>query len=279
LIEWHDNLRRLCHELKEFAKINAITDEGESSSAAINLADHLYLAHSAPSRQFAEICARGEMLSKERLAAEGSKCSSGCAEAKLGTTNSVFFYVAPFRYPRTCFGLLFSATLELAHRGTGSASPFDSGGLVKTFNRIDDAETPREFLLRHELPVPEHRQYLRLSMNTLFGKPMHYVEGADPKLSGPIGLTPRDPRCDERIWTHEVRIAGSITLRNEHLQAVFGVQGRIASDSKVGQFFEWCLGKGIDIIEFETPRDGAFDALRTECVAYITRKLGSTGNA
>jgi len=48
-----------------------------------------------------------------------------------GNEDSVFFYVAPFRYPNTGCGLLFAATLESAHRDDGAATPFDSGWLTK----------------------------------------------------------------------------------------------------------------------------------------------------
>jgi len=270
LIEWHDNLTKLCHELEEFAKKASVPIPDCSSSPAATLADSLCLAHSRSGRSFAQICLSGS-LSQERLAANGTRSiSPSCVESELGTTNSVFFYVAPFRYPNTACGFLFQPRLELDHRAGASATPFDSGGLVRTFGRLDAGESPRQFLARHELPVPEHRRYLCLSMHTLFENLADYIDGIEPQRNSPIGLS----SGDQRRWTHEVRIPDTVELRGGHLQAVFAPKSRVKSDRRIRDFFEWCLTRNVDRIEFETAGGDEFETLRTECVRYMRQKLG-----
>jgi hypothetical protein len=165
--------------------------------------------------------------------------------------------------------LLFAKSLESEHHSHGVAAPFDSGGLCNVFIRPDPAEPPRDFLSRHELPIPDHRRYLGLSMSILFHKPEDYVDGPDPRRPGPIGLT----RGDQRRWTHEVRIPDRVFVRGSHLQAVFASRARVAADPEIEGLFEWCAMEGVDRIIFDTPRGNDFEALRRECLAYIRRTL------
>jgi hypothetical protein len=181
----------------------------------------------------------------------------------------VFFYVSPFRYPHTGCGLLFAHTLELDYENEGVATPFDSGALVNIFKWRNPAESPQEFLSRHELPIPEHRRYLCQCMDALFHKPEDYVEGLDPRRPGPIGLD----GGDHRRWTHEVRIPDRVPVRGSHLQAVFAPKARVAANRAVKEFFKWCATEGVDHISFDTPRGNDFAALRQQCLAYIRHKL------
>ena len=192
-----------------------------------------------------------------------------CTEALMGTAGSVFFYVAPFRYPSTTCGLLFAKTLESRHSNDGVATPFDSGGVWKACTRSNTSEPLREFLSRHELPVPEHRRYLGLSMQVLFHQPEHYVDGSVPRLPGPIGLS----GGDQRRWTHEVRIPDKVFLRGGHLQAVFAPRTQVAADPDIESLFEWCAVEGVDRIPFDARRADDFEALQRACRDYIRRKL------
>jgi hypothetical protein len=187
----------------------------------------------------------------------------------LGTASSVFFYLSPFRYPHTSCGLLYANSLESSHGTDGIAAPFDSGGLIDKCTRPDPAETPRDFLSRHELPIPEHRRYLGLSMDVLFGKPGDYVEGLDPLWPGPIGLLDGD----QRRWTHEVQIPDQVFVRSSHLQAVFAPTAQVARYPGVRSLFQWCDAEGVDSIPFAAPRRNDFEALRRECLAYIRQRL------
>jgi hypothetical protein len=176
---------------------------------------------------------------------------------------------SPFRYPNTTCGLLFAKSLESQHRDAGVATPFDSGGLMGIFVRPDPTEPLRDFLARHELPVPEHRRHLGLSMAVLFDKPGDYFEGADPLWPGPIGLT----GGDHRRWTHEVRIPHRVFVRGGHLQAVFATTAQVADDPPVRSLFQWCEGEGVDSIAFAAPRRNDFEALQRECLGYIRQRL------
>ena len=267
---WETNLAGLCRGLEAFGVANGLAVPGEPSGAATRLADSLYLAHSAPDRRFEAICASGQLLSAKLLAASaGETLSPARTEVVMGTADSVFFYVAPFRYPNTNCGLLFAASLESERRDDGVATPFDSGWLTKSRARPQPAEPVRDFLARHELPVPEHRRYLGMSMDVLFEKPEDYVEGTEPRWPGPIGLT----EGDQRRWTHEVRIPGRVFVRSSHLQAAFAPSARAADDGPIGRLFEWCVENSVDHIDFEAPKEDDFEGLRRECRAYIRRTL------
>jgi hypothetical protein len=264
---WEGNLKELCRRLEDYAATNGIVVSGPPEAERVS--HSLFLAHSTASNTFSAICGDGQILSAERLAAaRGIALKPDSAEVQLGTVDSVFFYLAPFRYPSTTCGLLFARSLEESHMDDGVATPFDSGGLVGWFTRPDPAEPLREFLSRHELPVPDHREYLKLSLGILFSTPMDYVDGSDPRSPDPIGLT----GGDQRRWTHEVRIPDLVWLRSGHLQAVFVAASRDA-DSEIDQFLEWCLTEDVDLITFDTPRGDEFEALRGECIEYLRGKL------
>lgn len=261
------NLRNLCQQLEQYAQAKGIA-AAESPSAA-RLSRRLFLSHATASAKFSLICEDGRLRSADRLASDGvTPRDPHSAEVRLGTAGSVFFFAAPFRYPRTACGMLFSVTLEQAHRDDGAATPFDSGGLAGVFAQPDPLEPAHDFLSRHELPLPDHRDYLALCLGWLFDKPWDYVEGLEPKWPGPIGLT----GGDQRRWTHEVRIPNQVWIRTGHLQAVFAPVGK-TGDPAIGQLLEWCKKEGIDRITFHTSRGDDFETLRRECVDYIYRKL------
>ena len=267
---WERNLKLLCRGVEDYAQANNVAIPDPPPPEAALLSRSLYLAHSAASDKFSGICGAGRLLSATQLAPRtGEALRPNSAEVLLGTADSVFFYVAPFRSPHTGCGLLFARSLEEYHKGDGVATPFDSGGLVAVFSRPDPAEPPREFLWRHELPVPDHREYLRLSLGILFEKPVDYVRGADPRWPGPIGVT----GGDRHRWTHEVRIPGQVPIRSGHLQAVFAPRSRVAADPEISRLFEWCKRERVDRVSFNTSRGDDFEALRWECVDYICARL------
>ena len=246
------------------------TEVADPAPDAVRLSHSLYLAHSTASDKFSRICGAGRLLSPTQLALRrGEDPAPDSVEVLLETADSVFFYVSPFRYPPTGCGLLFARSLEEYHMDDGVATPFDSGGLVDYFTWPDPAEPVREFLSRHELPVPDHRQYLGISLATLFDKPADYIEGSEPRWPGPISLM----GGDRRRWTHEVRIPREVWIRTGHLQAVFAPISRATADPEINRLFEWCKSEGVDRISFKTARGDDFEALRRECVKYIYSKL------
>jgi hypothetical protein len=164
---------------------------------------------------------------------------------------------------------LFANTLESEHTIDGIATPFDSGGLLKVFASPDPSIPPREFLSAYELPIPGHRDYLKLSLDVLFTKPVDYVDGTAPHHSGPIGLT----RGDLSRWTHEVRIPQRVAVQTRHLQAVFAPESVVSRYPEVESLFAWCATQGVDTIPFAAPHGGEFEIMRDKCRDYTLSKL------
>lgn len=266
---WEENLARLQSRLDEYAKTNGLVATGSIFKKCGSLSQSLYLAHSTADAKFSRVCESNRLCSPQRLHAEGIKpLATDSVEATLGTANSVFFYAAPFRFPHTGCGFLFNHRLEQAHRDDGVAVPFDSGGLVNVFTRPNPAESAVEFLARHELPLPEHRDYLRKSLEQLFAHPLDYLNGNDPRHPGPIGLT----GGDRRRWTHEVRLPDQVYVKTGWLQALFIPVSRVA-DAPIQKMLRWCEHQGIDIESFHGSRENDFETLLRACVDYIHRKL------
>ena len=262
------NLDRQCLALQSLAESLKLPPP---TKRAVQLSEGMYLAHSTSGEKFSAICAAGHMASALQLAEQaGKQLSAGRTEVILGTADSVFFFVAPFRYPNTACGLLFARSLEVDHSFQGAATPFDSGALLTVFIRPDPDESPKEFLARHEMPLTGHRRYLALSMDALFSRPEDYVDGVEQCRPGPLGLTGGD--C--RRWTHEVRIPGRVPVRgSQHLQAIFASRARVGDDPDIEALFQWCKEAGIDRVAFDTPGGDDFAALRQSCLDYIRRKL------
>lgn len=132
----------------------------------------------------------------------------------------------------------------------------------------DPAENPADFLARHELPLPEHRNYLRKSLELLFARPRDYLEGKDPRWPGPVGLS----GDNRRRWTHEVRLPDQVYVKTGWLQALFIPVSRVA-DAPIQKMLRWCEHQGIDIESFHASRENDFETLLRACVDYIRRKL------
>lgn len=268
-VERQTNLTRLCRELQALAQ--ELQVPVSPSPAAEKLSAELFLSHSTADKKFAEICAAQIISSRARLALQsGWAVPAGCDEAVLGTSNYVFFYTGPFRYPNSGCGLLFAQSLEVEQKDSGMATPFDSGGLLRHIARPDPAESVQSFLARHEMPIPEHRRYLAHVMTALFNSPNDYVEGISQCRSSPIGLS----GGDERQWTHEVRIPERVQVQGSaHLQAVFAPRARVAVNRPIRALFKWCQHENVDTILIETPKSDDFQALQRTCLSYIRRKL------
>ena len=263
-------MRRLQESLEEYGRAQGIAAPHSPPPEAEALSQSLFLAHSTPDGKFPAICRSNQLLSPAGLArARGRHLRPDSAEAVLGTGEFVFLYAAPFRFPATGCGLLFAASLEDGYREDGASTPFDSGGLVNVFSRPDPNEPARTFQARHELPIPEHRDYLRQAMLLLFDRPLDYVEGGDPVWPGPIGVS----GGDRRRWTHEVRIPERVHVRSAHLQAVFARTALVGCDAAVENLCRWCDQHGMEVVTFDMPRGDDFETLQRECIAYIRQKL------
>ena len=267
-LERRRNLTRLSDELKSHAEQLRVSVE--PSPAAKKLSSELFLSHSTRERHFAEICDAQCISSKANLALKSREPLPTCSdEVILDTSNYVFLFAAPFRYPNTGCGFLFTRTLEVEHNESGVATPFDSGGLLHHMTRPNPSESVNAFLARHEMPIPEHREYLGLVMTTLFDDPKAYLEGMSPSHPNPIGLT----GGDYRQWTHEVRIPEKVYIQGSaHLKAVFAPRSRVA-DPSVEALLTWCQLEKIDFILFDTPKSDDFQGLQQTCLSYTRRAL------
>ena len=112
--QWKANLDELCLSLEHYA--SNLPEAPSSSATAVRLSASLYLAHSASDANFSAICASGYLFSAARL---GKSRWPRCTEVIMGTADSVFFYVSPFRYPNTSCGILFA---EAWNASTGTTA-------------------------------------------------------------------------------------------------------------------------------------------------------------
>lgn len=264
------NLERLSSELEQYCIKNSLSSTMPVQQRAAKISGAIFLANSSASHNFLQICDDGFLASKEWLCTgKGVPIGPTCAEVALGTTGDIFFYLAPFRFPATACGLLFSPTLESERRDEGFSTPFDSGSLHHHCTRPDPSEPLQDFRSRHDLPLPEHRQYLEAAMHLLFERPEHYVDGIDPVVSGPIGLTGGD--C--RRWTHEVRLPGRVHIRTRHLQAVWASKRLAGTNRSVENLFTWCRTERVDCAWFEHPSGYEFERLRELCLDYIRSRV------
>lgn len=266
------NLKRVLHALEAHLMAQGATPgpANEVSPSAAKISGELFLAHSTSDVNFAKLCPLGgRLLSPAALDASGLKAlKADAVERELDTAGYVFLYASSFAFPNSGCGLLFAPSLERERPGEASATPFDSGGLVKVFRRVDMGESARDFFARHELPVSGYRDYLARCLDTLFAAPLDYLAGWEPRFPCPLGLS----LGDQRRWTHEVRIPDQVHVRGAHLQALF-VPRRLSLHPEIEPLLNWTLSEGYDVEIFETGRENDFDALKNRCLEYLRAKL------
>ena len=231
------------------------------SAMAAKLSDSLFLSNASTKDDFIKICKGGALKSQVLL----NRIKA--TEQKLGTAHYVFFFAAPFRYPDTNCGLLFSTTLEKTASGA-VATPFDSGSLDGICQWPDPKLTMMDFLERHELPVPGHRAYLKRRMEVLFEKPEDYVDGVNPTRPCCIGLT----GGDQRRWTHEVRIPDQVELMGGHLEAVF-VSDAAAKEPAIKSFLEKCEVQEVQYFTFPSAGRDEYERMHQLCLDFIEQTI------
>jgi hypothetical protein len=292
-IQREANLDRMCKELQDYSLTQVPPPADQIPGLARRLSESIFLANSSTPDNFARICSaecaipgaagpRGGFIASQKFLSvmNGVPVNPLKCEAAMGTSGDVFFYLAPFRYPRTACGLLFSTTLENGHRDDGVGTPFDSGGLHRHLTRTNPSESARTFLERHELPIPQHRQYLAYSLQFLFGSPEDYIEGNEPLNPGPLGLAEGDTRGrppDPRRWTHEVRLPDRVFVRTGHLQAVFAPSYLVKARRPIRDLFKWCDNEGVDTITFGHPSGEDCSELRRQCLEYMRKSYTKAG--
>lgn len=270
-----ENLDRLKAELVQMhPAAPGPPDEPRRQQLCRHLAAELPLSHGTGVAPFAAICESGSLLSARELDARGIKPldrAAPCVEVTLGTDDAVFLFAGPFRLAEVECGLLFRATLADGRAADSAASPFDSGGLIH-HHCPPDGEDCQAFLARHELPVPDYREYLEIVLHRLFLDPWHYVDGVAPVREGPVRLVCRDADC--RRWTFEVRVEREVPIQ-AHLQAVFCSRSTVGNYGSVQKMLHWCDAHRVDIVVYPTPRTAAaagHEELKLQSIQYI-RKL------
>lgn len=263
------NLERLSDELQRYLEANHLDESRIASGPAGKIAREVPLAHSTSGTNMAAVCRSGRLYSPRKLHESHLKTlKPEAVEITLGTTNFVFLYAGPFSFPSSGCGFLFSTSLEGHHATDGLATPFDSGGLVGQLRSASEPEKPEAFFERHELPVPGHRDYLRICIGSLFGTPFDYIDGTAPEHSGPLALI----GSDARRWTHEVRIPDEVFIRSPHLKAVFAPR-RLGLVPEIKSLLGWCLSEGFDVEVFDADRENDFARLREACIEYLRKEL------
>lgn len=263
-----NNLTRMCGDL---ARHCASAMNLDPLPPPAPLAEALLLAHSTSAGSLAGINKSGFLLSTAAVwTMKGKPMPPDGAESVLGTAGFVFLYTGTFRYPSTNCGLLFAKSLEEQHQEDGEASPFDSGGLLHHIERPDPAESPRDYLERHTLPLPGHRRYLGLCLSSLFTAPENYLESGPPYNSGPLGLT-GVTGDDARRWTHEVRIPERVQLRGPHLHAVFVPVSLAGAYPEIASLLSWCLAEQVEVVAYQTDDLEDFETLSRTCRDYLLR--------
>jgi len=205
-----ENLLRLLRELDNYVSTEPVCQErrAERSATASSFGASVPLSHSRGAASFRTIARDGVLLSRSELERAGVALAKGNAERTLQTSDDVFTYVGAFRYPSTSCGFFFKPEMERTGPGRAVATPFDSGAILKHLKPRDDGEDRVAFLRRHEMPVPEYREYFQHYLRLLFSSPWDYIEGNGPDVVGPIPLD----GGDSRRWTFEVRFKKEVPL-------------------------------------------------------------------
>lgn len=269
------NLERMMADLRHYAATQEPCQVRLESPdpLADRMVVRMPLAHSRSPRGFKSALAHGRLLSKVHLDALALRrldpIGDDRVEASLGTADCVFTYAGPFRYPQNqACGLLFLAGVEGAAGAVGTATPFDSGGLVDYLRPADSDEERRDFLRSHEMPVPAYRRYFQLFVTALFGSPWDYLIGVGPDHRGPLDLV----GGDSRAWTFEVRFERELRVP-DGLLAVLVPAAVIDSEWAAPHLVAWKRA-GIDVQPYIHGSDGLGKDLLEAGVQYMRGYLG-----
>ena len=196
-------------------------------------------------------------------------------EYRMGTDDDVFFFAGPPRYPRNTLPicLLFGAKIEETHSGTKVATPFDSGGLDKDIFISIENTSHIDCLRTHEMPVPEYRFYFADWLGTIFEKPLNYLlDETIPSCEIVISVKQKNPHCDVRRWTFEVRLSKTVGIDKE-ICAVF-VPKEVSSEDWCREMLLTFVSNNVHCGIYHTD-DGqeAWNAIQSECLNFIEEYL------
>ncbi|MBB5037487.1 hypothetical protein HNQ64_001736 [Prosthecobacter dejongeii] len=200
----------------------------------------------------------------------------GAAEALMGTTDDVFFYLGTFAYPTTECGFLFVHSLEHDHSGKGVATPFDSGAFASRVPAPAPYLDGVDFVRNHELPVPEYRQLLAALISHYAATPQAYLQNVEAfachcleQRLHPFGIS----GGDRRTSTFEVRIPQRVPLQPPHLLAVFVKNGHEKQIAELSSLH--ALGVRIERYSADPDQVDSFYAIRESCINFIEEYINS----
>ncbi|MCI0535120.1 MAG: hypothetical protein L0Z50_07820 [Verrucomicrobiales bacterium] len=119
------------------------------------------------------------------------------------------------------------------------------------------------FLRKAELPVPEYREYFRMTLEAFYASPWHYVDGVGPDTPLPISLS----GGDARRWTFEIRFKTELSL-GQHLIAVFLPAAVASADTVLEHTAEWA-NRGVSVRPYRMRQDAGGRELFDETVRFI----------
>ena len=263
------NLLRLTNALRDWANaIPACTKRlSTPPPAAAYWAREMPLGHATGTAGLQGCIRNAALLSKHQLSERKLRplapTGADRVETELGTADAVFTFAGPLRYPGVC-GLLFAPSVETT-APAARATPFDSGGLVSQFFPHEAPEYRRDFLARHQLPVPGYRSYLELVLVTLFAEPARYLDGG-PDHRGPIGLS----GGDARRWTFEVAFPSELSIQSRLLAAF--VPFAVATTTWASPWIEQMAADGVTLRFYRAdPPEGR--RLLDESIAFLRAHL------
>lgn len=266
LQEQHDNLQRLTARIGNAAPCCPV--DADHAASCQRDAWRMPLSHSTSQGLFEAIVAENQLRSND---ARG--VPSRDVDTQLGTTNDVFVYLGAPAFPKREFAFVFRYSLTESGNSRGVATPFDSGGCAGHFGL--PAGTHVEFVRKHELPVPECRDYLAVMLGHCFasvesylsGFPYFQCPGCGASLADPHGLNRSSTSQDYGLdRMHEVRIEGKIVL-DPHLAAVIVPKGFVPP-SVAGLF-----SRGVKVITYDRS-DSDPNPLRTKATsAFLSEFL------
>lgn len=266
-----DNLERFLEELNVYASEDEEYQDRQSSVDADcqQIAQRMFLSHATGNDAFGSGIRNGELWSFDQCVRRGVYDADGVderAEIRLGTSDDVFTFAGPIRYPGTC-GLLFSPSIEERLSPVAVATPFDSGGVVSYLRPDDEPQQQNAFVRRYELPVPGYRTALEACLTILFRSPWNYIDGTGPAVPGPIAVQ----GGDARRWTFEVRFEKHLPLEG-HVVAVF-LPVAVATREEIQQRLEVWQRSGVLCKFYNAADDVGLSRVIEESVEYFYDRL------
>lgn len=223
------------------------------------ISENVHLVHVSGNEtriSFEEILSLGHMLPTS--AAEYAYCSDDTREAerRLGLPHCVYFYAGRAHESFGIVALAFNVDIE--ELKSGSATPFDTGGLVGKYIKWNlpdyDEKTLQHFLGDSLFDLSEWRQKFAVFLAAYFSPLTSYWSNTDrPYRSDPEEIFLKDNTW--RAWVFEVRIHESIDIfqaaawcapEDQMNHLMFAAIDKLAPLGSLGDPYEKFVRRAID---------------------------------